>query len=250
MSGLFGMVDFAASPHRAGDFRSIAESASYRAPGGIGYRFLGAAGFAHLALHSGATGLDQPLLDARGQVCVVLDGRLDNRSELIAPSSSRPRDRPPLMWGCCSLPTLEWGVACTDHLLGDFAFAVWDAGRQSPSLRRRSPRHQAAPLRPYRLARVLRLGCHTGSLHPAVPDGYNEVEIAAYLASQFEDPERSFFAAVRKLAPGQRLIAENGQLRVERYWSPEPQEIRYSRDEDYAAHFLELFQRAVTDRLR
>ncbi|HEY4595403.1 MAG TPA: asparagine synthetase B family protein, partial [Thermoanaerobaculia bacterium] len=86
--------------------------------------------------------------------------------------------------------------------------------------------------------------------HPAVPDGYDEVEIAAYLAGRCEDPERSFFAAVRKLGPGRRLVAENGGLRAERYWSPALKEIRYPRDEDYADRFRELLQQAVTDRTR
>ncbi len=39
-------------------------------------------------------------------------------------------------------------------------------------------------------------------------------------------------------------------MRLERYWSPRPAEIRYPRDEDYAAHFLDILQRSVTDRLR
>lgn len=249
MSGLFGVVDFAASRIEPENFRSIVESASYRAPGGIGYRFLGEAGFAHLALHSGPTGLDQPLLDARGQVCVILDGRLDNRPELIAhlepAQGSATSDA-----GLLLAAYLEWGVACTDHLLGDFAFAVWDAGRQ-----RLLCAVDPLGIKPLHYAHIGSLVCFASDAvqvlqHPAVPDGNNEVEIAAYLASQCEDPECSFFAAIRKLAPGQRLIAERGQLHVERYWSPEPKEIRYQRDEDYAAHFLEIFQRAVADRLR
>jgi asparagine synthase (glutamine-hydrolysing) len=249
MSGLCGVVDFAVLRIEPEDLRSMAESASYRAPAGIGYRFLGEAGLAHLALQSGAAGLDQPLVDSQGQVCVVLDGRLDNRSELIArlepAEGSRASDVKLLL-----AAYLEWGVACTDHLLGDFAFAVWDAGR-----RRLLCAVDPLGIKPLHYARAGSLVCFASDAiqvlhHPAVPDDYNEVEIAAYLASRCEDPERSFFTAVHKLAPGQRLIAERDDLRVERYWSPEPGEIRYSRDEDYAAHFREIFQRAVTDRLR
>src|SRR5215218_5312696 len=119
MSGLFGTVDFATLRIEPEEFQKIAESASYRAPGGIGYRFLGQAGLAHLALHSEPAGLDQPLLDARSQVCVVLDGRLDNRPELIArlepAEGSAASDA-----GLLLAAYLEWGVDCTDHLLGDF----------------------------------------------------------------------------------------------------------------------------------
>jgi asparagine synthase (glutamine-hydrolysing) len=249
MSGLCGVVDFAVLRIEPEDLRSMAESASYRAPAGIGYRFLGEAGFAHLALHSGAAGLDQPLVDSQSQVCVVLDGRLDNRPELIArlePAEGSDASDVQLLLAAY----LEWGVACTDHLLGDFAFAVWDAGQ-----RRLLCAVDPLGIKPLHYARVGPLVCFASDAvqvlhHREVPDDYNEVEIAAYLASQCEDPARSFFAAIYKLAPGQRLIAERGDLRVERYWFPKFKEIRYARDEDYAAHFLEILQRAVTDRLR
>jgi asparagine synthase (glutamine-hydrolysing) len=247
MSGLCGLVDFAAPHIEPEGLRALAESASYRAPGGIGYRCLGEAGLAHLARHAGDP--DQPLLDPVGQVCGALDGRLDNRSELIAllaPEEGAAASDARLLLAAY----LRWGEACTDHLLGDFAFAVWDAGRH-----RLLCAVDPLGIKPLHFARVGALVCFASDAvqvlrHPAVPDGYDEAEIAAYLGSRCEDPERSFFAAVRKLAPGHRLIADAGGLRVERYWSPQPAEIRYARDEDYAAHFLELFQRAVADRLR
>jgi asparagine synthase (glutamine-hydrolysing) len=249
MSGVFGIVDFAALRVEPGAFRQLAESAAYRAPAGIGYRFLGEAGLAYLALHPEEGGLEQPLLDHRRRVCVLFDGRLDNRLDLIArldPLGGSAASDARLLLAAY----LEWGVECTDHLLGDFAFSVWDADRHS-LLCAVDP----LGLKPLHYARMGSLVCFASDAvqvlaHPAVPDGYNESEIAAYLANQCEDPERSFFASVHKLAPGQRLIAAPEGMRVERYWSPSPGEIRYSRDEDYAAHFLEILQRSVTDRLR
>src|SRR5947199_9362710 len=82
MSGLCGIADFTSFRVEPHALRALAESAAYRAPGGITYRCLGAGGLAHLARHAGDR--DQPLLDAASQFCGVLDGRLDNRSELIA----------------------------------------------------------------------------------------------------------------------------------------------------------------------
>jgi asparagine synthase (glutamine-hydrolysing) len=251
MSGLCGIVDFAAPRVDPEALRHMAESSSYRAPGGIAYRFLGQAGLAHQALQArvGKTGLDQPLLDAHHQVCLVMDGRLDNRAELIGQLD--PVEGPAISdAGLLLAAYLRWGEACTDHLLGDFAFALWDAARH-----RLLCAVDALGIKPLHYAHVGSLLCFASDavqvlLHPAVPDDYNEREIAAYLASRAENPERSFFAAVHKLAPGHRLIAERGVLRVERYWIPCPAEIRYSRDEDYAARFLEILQRAVTDRLR
>lgn len=251
MSGLCGVVDFAAPRIDPESLRSMAESSSYRAPGGINYLFLNEAGLAYQALQAPAAGavLDQPLLDPRHQVCIVMDGRLDNRSELIDrldPAGGRSTSDA----GLLLVAYLEWGVGCTEHLLGDFAFAVWDAPR-----RRLFCAVDALGIKPLHYAKVGSLICFASDavqvlFHPAVPDGYNELEIAAYLECQWEHPKRSFFEAIEKLAPGHRLIAESGVLRVECYWIPKLGEIRYARDEDYAAHFLEIFQRSVSDRLR
>jgi len=247
MSGLCGIVSFAAFRIEPDELRALAESASYRAPAGIGYRWLGGAGLACLARDGGDR--DQPLLDSSGQVCAVFDGRLDNRPELIAllaPDGGTAASDVRLLLAAY----LRWGEACTDHLLGDFAFAVWDTGRH-----RLLCAVDPLGIKPLHFARVGPLVCFASDAvqvlaHPAVSDDYDEVEIAAYLGGRCEDPKRSFFAAVRKLASGHRLIADAGGLRVERYWNPQPAEIRYARDEDYAAHFREILERAVTDRLR
>jgi asparagine synthase (glutamine-hydrolysing) len=251
MSGICGVVDFGSSRIDPESLWSIAESSSYRAPGGTGYLFLREAGLAYQALRapSAGAGLDQPLLDPRHQVCVVMDGRLDNRSDLIGrldPAAGRSTSDAGLLLAAY----LEWGIDCTDHFLGDFAFAIWDAPR-----RRLLCAVDALGVKPLHYARIGSLVCFASDaiqvlLHPAVPDDYNDKEIAAYLVGQAEDPQASFFAAINKLAPGHRLIADSGALRVERYWSPGTGEIRYARDEDYAAYFLEIFQRSVTDRLR
>ncbi|MFY9821170.1 MAG: asparagine synthase-related protein [Thermoanaerobaculia bacterium] len=251
MSGICGVVDFEAPRIDPEGVRGMAESSSYRAPGGIGYLFRNEAGLAYQALQAPApgTGLDQPLLEPRHQVCLVMDGRLDNRSDLIGrldPAEGRSISDAGLLLAAY----LEWGVGCTDHLLGDFAFAIWDAPR-----RRLFCAVDPLGVKPLHYAQAGSLLVFASDaiqvlLHPAVPDDYHEPEIAAYLDCQSEDPERSFFAAVHKLGPARRLVVENGSLRIERYWSPDLDEIRYPRDEDYEERFRELFQRSVADRLR
>jgi asparagine synthase (glutamine-hydrolysing) len=251
MSGICGVVDFAAPRIDPENLRSMAELSSYRAPGGTGYLFLKEAGLAYQALRAPSAGaaLDQPLLEPRHQVCLVMDGRLDNRSDLIdrlGPAEGLAVSDAVLLLAAY----LEWGVECAGHLLGDFAFAVWDAPRK-----RLFCAVDALGIKPLHYARVGSLLCFASDamqvlLHPAVPGDHDEGEIAAYLECQAEDPERSFFTAIHKLGPARQLIVENGNLQIDRYWSPDPAEIRYRRDEDYEDRFRELFQRSVADRLR
>src|SRR6185436_20512734 len=67
-----------------------------------------------------------------GTVRVVLDGRLDNRNELAGDLRAEGvglRDESDVE---LLLRAYEcWGEACAAQLLGDFAFAIWDAGRQA-----------------------------------------------------------------------------------------------------------------------
>jgi len=241
MSGLFGLVDLSGAPVEPELLKSLSEAAAYRAPGGITLQVLEGAGLAHFALHA----QDRPVFTSR--ISVLFDGRLDNRPELIARLALDPESPDA---GLVLAAYLEWGDSCPERLLGDFAFALWDAPR-----RRLLCAIDPLGIKPLHWARADSQLCFASDAvmvlrHPGVPDGYDEGQIAAYLAARCEDTTGSFFAAVHRLAPAHRLVCQDGQVRVERYWSPRTEEIRYAQDEDYADHFRELFERAVTDRLR
>lgn len=241
MSGLLGLVDLSGAPVEPELLRSLAEASAYRAPGGITLQIFHEAGLAHFALHTA----DRPVFDSR--ISILFDGRLDNRPELLARLGQDPESPDAAL---IRAAYLEWGDGCLERLLGDFAFALWDAPR-----RRLLCAVDPLGIKPLHWARAGSALCFASDAvmvlrHPGVPDGYDEGQIAAYLAGGCEATSRSFFAAVHRLAPGHRLIAEEGSARVERYWSPDPAAIRYARNEDYADHFRELFERAVTDRLR
>jgi asparagine synthase (glutamine-hydrolysing) len=252
MSGICGVVDFAAPRLDGGVLRRMAESSAYRGPDGIRYRFSGSAGLAHLALQSTAESAlaEQPLFDDESQVCVVLDGRFDNRSELagllpaFVPLDLISDAR--LLLAAYS----RWGDACAEHLLGDFAFALWDA-RRHQFLCAVDP----VGVKPLHFTRQGSLFCFASDAlqilqHPRVSRDLNKASIAAYLGNEAEEPGQSFFKAVQRLRPGHRLVISESSTLPERYWPPELEEIRYRRDEDYAAHFRELLGPAVADRLR
>ena len=68
-----------------------------------------------------------------GNTWIVADCRVDAREDLIA--KLRAKGRNPSL----HRPDVElilhawhvWGEECVEHLLGDFAFAIWDAPRRS-----------------------------------------------------------------------------------------------------------------------
>jgi asparagine synthase (glutamine-hydrolysing) len=84
-----------------------------------------------------------------------------------------------------------------------------------------------------------------------VPCRLNEVAMADYLVGCFDDEQSTLFVDVQRLSPANHLIATQMGSNIDRYWDIDPAaRITYRCDEDYAAHFLNLFRRAVTDRLR
>ncbi len=83
---------------------------------------------------------------------------------------------------------------------------------------------------------------------PRAPD---RSTAADYLAGEIRNGPGTLFRDVSRVPPGHTVIAEDGGVRLERYWSAEPSTpLRYGRDEEYAAHCRDLLTRSVTARLR
>lgn len=255
MSGFCVVVDFSGAPVDSAALESMARAASRCGPDGKVYRTTGAVGLCHLALHATAesTRERQPLRSTDGSIHLVADIRLDNRQELIdrlRADGTLTQDDP----GDAELLLAaydRWDDDCPRHLLGDFAFVLWDGKRQ-----RVFGACDPLGVKPLHYTRTGSLLCLASEAqqvlrHPAVPCQIDEIAVGDYLLDLSPDPDRTLFHHVRRLPPAHRLVASRSGEKIERYWVLDPDaRTVYRRDEDYAAHFLELFQRAVGDRLR
>ncbi len=144
-----------------------------------------------------------------------------------------------------------WGTDCATHLIGDFAFAIWDtvqrrlfAARDAMGIRTLYYR-----IEPKRLLfateakQILAL--------PDVPVQPFEPAICMHLSGPLGRPEWSFYDGIAQLAPAYALVAEASGHRTWRYWDiDETERIRYADDDAYVHHFREIFQEAVRCRLR
>jgi asparagine synthase (glutamine-hydrolysing) len=246
MSGLCALVDFSGAPADKSALLAMA-AAHRRGPQGPISRMLGQAGLCHLPLRRERPAAGSP----DGLVHAVADVRLDNRRELIDRLGlpgivGEPGDADLLV-----AAYLRWGEGCLDHLLGDFAFVLWDA-------RRRQLFCACDPMgvKPLCYARSGSLLCIASEAqqvlrHPALPRRLDEVAVGDFLVDGVSDPALTLFQGVLRLPAGHRLLATAHGQRAERWWTPDPvARTLYRRDEEYAARFLELFRRAVGDRLR
>jgi asparagine synthase (glutamine-hydrolysing) len=143
---------------------------------------------------------------------------------------------------------LKWGLGCTDYLLGDWAFALWDEARGRLVLARDGSGMSGM------------YWCHSGNTvifatqiqailaHPRVSRQPDPVFIASVL-TVFRDPANAdctAFSGVRRLLPGYQLIADRTGIRVTRWWHPERlRPLKLSSQQDYYDAFLALYSDAV-----
>jgi asparagine synthase (glutamine-hydrolysing) len=136
----------------------------------------------------------------------------------------------------------QWGLAFAERLRGMFAAAIWDAREQRLVLVR--DRFGIKPLY-YR---------HVGdevafaSELDALPQGELDPDaIEAFLALNYIPGPLSIFREVRKLTPGQVLVWQAGELRLERYARPGPLPPRDGEDE---AELVEECRARLRDSVR
>src|SRR5438132_302454 len=89
----------------------------------------GEAALGHLALWTTPEAVTEvcPYRETNSGIVVVADSRIDNRDDLIAALGQRERPASEIGDGeLIGLAYLKWGEDCVTHLIGDFAFGIWD----------------------------------------------------------------------------------------------------------------------------
>jgi asparagine synthase (glutamine-hydrolysing) len=184
-----------------------------------------------------------------GRVFIASDARIDNRQELIRKlqALSTTTDEELIL-----LAYEAWDEACVNHLLGDFSFAIWDAGRKQLFCAR-----DHFGVKPFFYARARDSFIFSNNLDvlrqdASVSGTLNETAIADYLIFGLnQDPSSTTFRDIQRLPAAHTLNFANNSLTTRRYWTLElPSPIRFSDQESYVERFTELLTTAVADRLR
>ena len=254
MSGIAGIYHRDARPLERARLQRMADAMAHRGADGLNCWIDGPLGLAQAMLYTTLESLEerQPLADEPSALCLTLDGRVDNASELraalrakgLAPHTDTDAELVLRAYEC-------WGEHCPQHILGDFAFAIWDGRKRNLFCARDclgiKPFYYYADQRIFLFASELQQ-LFAGADIPCEP---NEGMIGEYLADAITSREETLYRGILRLPPAHCLCVERGRLRKWRYWDAEPaRAIRYRTDAQYAAHFLEIFSEAVRSRLR
>jgi asparagine synthase (glutamine-hydrolysing) len=257
MSGITGICNVDGRPADRALLQRLTQAMAHRGPDGIGHWVAGPVALGHAMLHTTPESLreTQPMsmqAAEQGGLCLTLDGRVDNRSELRAALASK---------GCTPRADTDaelvlrayecWGEDCASHIIGDFAFAVWDE-RNRKLFCARDP----LGIRPFYYHFDGRAFAFSSDLRPLLEmPGYrrrpNPGMLGEYLSDSITSNDETLFQDIRRLPPAHRLVLKDGSLSISRYFDFDPGKfIRYGSDEEYAEHFFEIFREAVSCRLR
>ncbi len=194
----------------------------------------------------------QPLNDVNSGLALVWDGRLDNREELAAELGISTSELPTLPDSAVALRAcLRWGESCAGHLVGVFAFAVWNA-RERRLMLARSPL-AARPLFYSVIGDTVAFATAPRGLCalPSVRRALDEEHLADYLAYERARSGATFYRGISRVMPGETVVVAHTGLSVHSRWAFTPRpELRLARDEDYVEAFDTLFTRVVRDHLR
>jgi len=200
-----------------------------------------------------SVGNPQPLAEKNNQLAVVADIRLDNRDELIAKVKSY-HQQVKKSYSDTELLLLaykKWGADCVEHLLGDFAFAIWDKAKQELLVARDSL--GAKFLVYYIDNNTFVFSTNVASILalPFITPSINEDKMLRTLLMESNDYQATDFKNIYFCPPAHSLIASTKKFTTKRYWKLScDQEIHYQSDDQYTDHFVEILNQAVKDRLR
>lgn len=161
----------------------------------------------------------QPLVGCEGACLVAADIRIDNRREVsnelrLDPARSALLSDPDLFLAAWE----TWSFGCFDHLLGDFAVAIWESKDQRLTLARSALAMKT--LFYYRAARFTAFATlpHAIVALPVVPKTF-DMDVAAALAGP--DPfavDGTVFEGVRRIRQGHAVVISSFGVREIRIW--------------------------------
>src|SRR3954466_8022455 len=197
--------------------RAMTDIIAYRGPDDAGFVEGGGCslGARRLSIIDVAGG-PQPFGNERGRIWGAQNGEIYNHAHLREELHGRGHA---LRSRCDTevLPHLfeEHGPELTDHLRGMFAFAVWDRDARKGVLVR--DRLGIKPLYYAIVDDVVVFGSELKCVIASglVSDRIDTEAIAAYLTLGYVPSPLTPLKDVRKLNPGERLVIENGRVRVE-----------------------------------
>ena len=253
MSAFAVVYERSNAPEDPGALEPLMSRLEYRGPDGRNVSLAGkvAMGHWHFWTTPEEVGERQPLKLPGMPFTLVLDGRLDNRTELLSELKIDSVEGSSLSDAALVLHAYaRWGEQCFEHFIGEYALVIFDEQRNE-LLCARDALGDRTLFYAFPATRVV-IASEPWAVAGADGVGVelNESVAAHYLALEFPEDGQTLFKNIHELLPAQVLSVNATSQRQWRYWQPIQTRVRRGSDEGYAQEFRFLLEQSVRCRLR
>jgi len=234
----------------------MVQAAAHRGPDGSGRWLNCKVGLANLRMNITPESARerQPQASPEGDLVLTASARIDNRADLIRILTAKGHlhDDEPTDADLILAAYRKWGTDCAPHIIGDYAFAIWDTRRDMLFAARDPMGFRALYYRREPARLVLATEAQQLLVVPGVPTDLHEEAVAMHLAMAKNMPQDwTFFEGISLLPAGHALWSGADNHRIWRFWDADPDyRTEYRTEGEYFEHFRELFKKAVRARLR
>ncbi|RYD59406.1 MAG: asparagine synthetase B [Sphingobacteriales bacterium] len=214
-------------------------------------------GLGHLMLYNTPESLSErlPFYDIESSVSITADARIDNREDLYQKLGLKtPEERSIPDSSIILMLYKKYGTNCIKHLIGDFAFAIWDERTQTLFCAR--DHMGVKPFFYYVDERIFAFASEKKGIL-AIPDTNKEINRLFFYNQLYLPPEQgptnTLYKHIKRLPSAHILILNKAQkkLEIEQYWTLDTEtETLLKQPEDYCEALKYHFEKAVECRLR
>lgn len=254
MSGIYGIINLKNQPVDSSQMNKMEELMIHRGVDGKCQWIDDNVGLGHLKLEITPESEYEQLPLKYKQWVITADCRIDNRDELNDSLCILAEERYFTPDSTYIVKAYEkWGKDCVKHLIGDFAFAIWDTVEKSLFCAR-----DQIGIKPFFYVKtddkfIFASEVKTVVKQKEVSIELNERKVGEYLyyIHNFYHPDETFFINILRLLPAHYLYLKENKFEIKRYWElKRTKEIKLENDEAYAKKLKELLLQAIHCRMR
>jgi asparagine synthase (glutamine-hydrolysing) len=197
-----------------------------------------------------------PHFHPESEVAITADAIIDNRDELFGKLNISAEHRKEMTdSNLILLAYLKWGHEAPKHLIGDFAFIIWDSKEHSLFGARdfsgSRTLYYAATHEQLALCTTISPLLALSGINRQLNDQWVSEFLAIPITTEAVDMYSTVYKHIGQIPPAHSFTLKDGRLHFSRYCIIEPeQRLRLKSNDEYEEAFRHVFQTAVSSRLR
>ena len=187
----------------------------------------------------------QPMYNDDRSVVIVFNGEIYNYKEIRKELEKKYKFKTKSDTEVILRAYEEYGPNCVQKLNGMFAFAIWDAWKDTLFLAR--DRVGIKPLYYYHHEQRFMFASEIKAFlaDKNIPCRINRQAVAEYLTFQNIMDDKTFFEGVKMLLPGHYAVIQGGKVSIKQYWDASYLKSNKKNVQDYYQDFNSIFSYSV-----